>query len=64
MGVRRYIHKHFFRKSKKNELLAGSRNAHKTTLICILKLKAGGRGFVFGREAVPRFSNRTKSDRI
>jgi hypothetical protein len=64
MGVRRNIHKNCFRKSKENRPLAGSRSAHKITLICILKHKAGGRGFVFGQAAVPRFSNRTISDRI
>jgi len=63
MGVRRNIHKNCFRKSEEKKPLAGSRSAHKMTLICILKLKAGGCGFVFGQTAVPRFSNRTIRDR-
>jgi len=66
-SVRRNTDKNCFRKSKENRSLAGSRSAHKMTLICILKLKAGGgggRGFVFGQGAVPRFSNRTISDGI
>jgi hypothetical protein len=43
MGVRRNTHK-CFRKPKENRPLAVSRSSHKITLICILKLKAGGRG--------------------
>ena len=62
MGVGRNTHKNCFRKSKENKPLAGSRSAHKMSLICILKLKAGTHGFVFGQAAVPIFSDRTISD--